>query len=209
VRAAGLRALPVRVHRPGVIIGDSRRGRSNRDDFLCRFLKGCVELGRYPDADIELDLVPVDDVGRGIAAAVTRPHDLGFVAWQWTCPNRVRLEDLFAAARRLGHAVEPERTRAWLARVRSSLPPDNALFPVHTFLLERPPGSRETLLETFDGVPLEVDAVEADAIRRQAGLAATPVDGAVLDRMLGWMESSGFLPPPRGGHGAPRLPVFP
>jgi thioester reductase-like protein len=209
VRAAGLRGLPVRVHRPGVIIGDARRGRSNREDFLCRFLKGCVELGFYPDADIELDLVPVDDVGRGIAAAVSRPHPAGFVAWQWTCPNRVRLEDLFAAARRLGHAVEPERTRDWLARVRASLPPDNALFPVHTFLLERPPGSRETLLETFDGVPLEVDAVEADATRQRAGLTATPVDGAVLDRMLGWMESSGFLPPPRGRLGAPRSPASP
>ncbi|MFN3430942.1 MAG: thioester reductase domain-containing protein, partial [Candidatus Sericytochromatia bacterium] len=192
-RAANIGGLPLAVHRPGLIIGATTTGQSHADDFLCRLIKGCIELGRYPDVDVELDLVPVDDVGFGIAASVIQPLPLAFNPCQWTCPNTVTVKDLFDAFRRRGHRVEPEPLQAWLQRVRTSLPMDNALFPVHPFLFEVPPDTQDTLLEMLDGLPLQVDATEADAVRTRAGLQATPVDAAVLDRMAAWLETTGFL----------------
>ncbi|MFX9184985.1 SDR family oxidoreductase, partial [Acinetobacter baumannii] len=61
-RVACSRGMPLGLHRPGLIVGATTTGQSHVDDFLCRFVKGCIELGRYPDAVIELDLVPVDEV---------------------------------------------------------------------------------------------------------------------------------------------------
>jgi thioester reductase-like protein len=192
-RAANIGGLPLAVHRPGLIIGATTTGQSHADDFLCRLIKGCIELGRYPDVDVELDLVPVDDVGFGIAASVLQPLPRAFYPCQWTCPNTVTVKDLFDAFRRRGHRVEPEPLQAWLQRVRTALPMDNALFPVHPFLFEVPPDTQDTLLEMLDGLPLKVDATEADEVRARSGLQATPVDAAVLDRMAAWLESTGFL----------------
>ncbi|HKX31268.1 MAG TPA: amino acid adenylation domain-containing protein, partial [Blastocatellia bacterium] len=51
VMAARARGLPVSIYRPGRIAGDSRTGISNPDDFVCRYLRGCLQLGAMPDWD--------------------------------------------------------------------------------------------------------------------------------------------------------------
>jgi hypothetical protein len=61
-----------------------------------------------------------------------------------------------AALEAEGARLSPEALPRWLDRLRAGLPLDNPLFPVHTFLLERPSGATETLLELFDGLPLRV-----------------------------------------------------
>ena len=62
--AARARGLSTVVVRPGYIGGDSARGVWNVDDFLCRLLKGCVQLGASPtiDASAVLDVTPGKDV---------------------------------------------------------------------------------------------------------------------------------------------------
>jgi thioester reductase-like protein len=194
-RIASSRGVPLGIHRPGLIAGDSRTGRAHPDDFLCRFIAGCVELGRAPDAAIELNLVPVDDVARGIAAAVLRPVR-ALETFHWSCPNPVLVDDFLDVYRARGHRIESEPLHRWLAYVRDELPRDNALYPLHSFLFERPAGSAETILELLDGVPVDVDTTEADAVRAAAGLAATRMTPAVIGRMAQWLEESGFLPVP-------------
>jgi L-aminoadipate-semialdehyde dehydrogenase len=44
VRAAGQRGLNGTVIRPGYILGDNETGVCNTDDFLIRFLKGCIQV---------------------------------------------------------------------------------------------------------------------------------------------------------------------
>ena len=203
LRLAAANGLRLRLHRPGVIIGDAAAGRAHRDDFLCRFIAGCAALGVYPDVDLELDLVPVDDVAEGIAAAVAAsqrpevgPEAVGCLALHWTTPRAVGLRELFAALGRRGYALRPEPVGAFLDRLRAGIPRDNALFPVHPFLLERPSGAQPTLLETFDGLPLDVDDREAAAVRAAAGLSQTVVDDDVLQRMFAFLEQTGALRPP-------------
>ncbi len=203
LRLAAANGLRLRLHRPGVIIGDAAAGRAHRDDFLCRFIVGCAALGVYPDVDLELDLVPVDDVAEGIAAAVAAsqrpevgPEAVGCLALHWTTPRAVGLRELFAALGRRGYALRPEPVGPFLDRLRAGIPRDNALFPVHPFLLERPSGAQPTLLETFDGLPLDVDDREAAAVRAAAGLSQTVVDDDVLQRMFAFLEQTGALRPP-------------
>jgi len=38
------RNIPVSIYRPGYITGDTVNGLWNTDDYLCRFIKGCIQL---------------------------------------------------------------------------------------------------------------------------------------------------------------------
>lgn len=192
-RAAGSRGMRLGVHRPGLIVGAWQSGHSNPDDFLSRFIRGCVELGVYPQCDVELDLVAVDDVAAGIAAATLEPvRDID--TFHWTNPRPVPVSALMQVFTDRGHRMEPEPLQAWLHRVRAALPRENALYPVHPFLLEIPPGSRETILEFMDGLPLDVDAAEADALRIKHDLPRRDVDTAALHRLAARMEQDALLP---------------
>lgn len=155
LRVAGHCAIPLVIHRPGLIVGARETGVGHLDDFLSRFLLGCAALGRWPDAEIELDLVAVDDVAEGIAASIGRPIET-IDYYHWTTARPTRLSELMAALEAEGARLSPEALPRWLDRLRAGLPLDNPLFPVHTFLLERPSGATETLLELFDGLPLRV-----------------------------------------------------
>ncbi|APR78413.1 Non-ribosomal peptide synthase [Minicystis rosea] len=76
VRRAGDRGHPVAVYRPSMITGHSCRGLGNPDDYVHRYLRACVQFGRFLDGDGErLDMTPVDFVADGIAALMlSRPR---------------------------------------------------------------------------------------------------------------------------------------
>ncbi|MBZ4016086.1 non-ribosomal peptide synthetase [Streptomyces purpurogeneiscleroticus] len=66
-REAARRGLPVAVHRPGRVGGDSRTGTWRSDDVACHMMRACALTGLVPDTDLATDLVPVDHLGRAIA----------------------------------------------------------------------------------------------------------------------------------------------
>jgi hypothetical protein len=108
----------------------------------------------------------------------------------------VRVDALAGALQRRGHAIEREPLDAFLRRLREGIDPANALFPVHPFLLDHPPGTSETLFELLDGVPLDVDPGDAARVRAGANLPPVQVDDALLDRVVTWLEANGLLPLP-------------
>ncbi len=71
VRRAAAAGAPAAIYRPAMIAAHTRRGIGNRDDFLTRYLAGCLELGCYiADEAAVIDLTPVDFVAGAIAALV-------------------------------------------------------------------------------------------------------------------------------------------
>ncbi len=72
MRATGFASA---VYRPAMIAPHSLRGTGNAEDFVCRYLAGCCELGLYIDRDdAVLDMTPVDFVAAAICAlASERP----------------------------------------------------------------------------------------------------------------------------------------
>ncbi|KAJ5740317.1 hypothetical protein N7493_000189 [Penicillium malachiteum] len=43
------KGLPVIIYRPGFIVGDSKTGAGNPDDFFSRMIVGCIQLGYWPE----------------------------------------------------------------------------------------------------------------------------------------------------------------
>jgi thioester reductase-like protein len=79
--AASREGLPITVHRPSMVVGDSRDGRVIHFQVfyhLARFIAGARTRGIVPAfGDVRLDLVPSDYVARAIATSMTRADATG------------------------------------------------------------------------------------------------------------------------------------
>ncbi len=91
--------LPITVHRPSMVIGDSRTGKIIHFQifyFICEFLSGRKTFGLYPDfGDVRLDIIPVDHVARAIAESSCDPNTAGRIFNLCAGPDLApRLRDL-------------------------------------------------------------------------------------------------------------------
>ncbi|KAI9206930.1 male sterility protein-domain-containing protein [Polychytrium aggregatum] len=70
INKARSRGVPVTIIRPAVIAGDSQYGVSNSDDYIWRYVKGCIQLGVAPShaTPVTMTMDPVDHVAQAIAA---------------------------------------------------------------------------------------------------------------------------------------------
>lgn len=110
IHAAVLRGFPATVHRPSMVVGDSRSGAVIHFQifyFICDFLSGRRTLGLYPAlGDATLDVVPNDYVARAIIAASRDPTTRGQVLHLCAGPAQaLRLTDLRQTVRRLYRAA--------------------------------------------------------------------------------------------------------
>lgn len=73
--------LPVTMHRPSMVVGDSRDGRIIRFQVfyhLIRFIAGSRTRGWLPSfGDVRLDLIPADYVAKAVVASSRRPESAG------------------------------------------------------------------------------------------------------------------------------------
>lgn len=91
--------LPITVHRPSMVIGDSRDGRIIHFQifyFICDFLSGRRTYGVLPDLrEVRLDIIPVDAVAGAIARASRAPDTVGRIFHLCSGPERsIRLTTL-------------------------------------------------------------------------------------------------------------------
>jgi thioester reductase-like protein len=74
VGIARARGIPVTIHRPAVVLGDSATGVHNGADLVWRLVRGCAQIGCYPSDHEPLYGAPVDHVARAIVALSRRPE---------------------------------------------------------------------------------------------------------------------------------------
>lgn len=132
--------LPLTVHRPSMVVGDTRNGRIIGFQvfyFLCEFLSGRRTFGFYPDfGDARLDVIGCDIVADAIAAASNDPQTAGRILHLCSGPgDALRIEDLKPQVRQAfarhglsipGEHVLPRRTYARLAAFAGRIAPPRA-----------------------------------------------------------------------------------
>lgn len=131
VRVAAGRGLPVTIHRPSNIFGDSSTGVWNTGDFYCRMIKGYVELGMAPDIDAPLDLVPVDYVSKAIVFLSGRPDLLG-KTFHLTASKPIHSNTLVNIIREFGYPIQRVPVKPWIHDVtaRVTAQSDHVLYPL-------------------------------------------------------------------------------
>lgn len=129
--------LPVTVHRPSMVIGDSRDGRIIHFQifyFICEFLSGRKTFGFFPDfGEVRLDVIPVDWVAEAIVASSRDVATEGKIFHLCSGPEQApRLEELKEVVRSafkacglsVPHGIRlPRSVFAVLARLAARLVP--------------------------------------------------------------------------------------
>jgi phthiocerol/phenolphthiocerol synthesis type-I polyketide synthase E len=209
VDLARRRGVPVTIHRPGLIAGDSRTGIGNPRDLLWAFLKSCLQLGAAPDLPSRFDPVPVDFVSRSIVHLAGQRRSLGR-AFHYVHPQPLSWRELFDFAASLGYSIRRLAMADWVRLVAEELDRSsgNALFPFRSlFAGARPPAAGEEEASPLTASP------RFDVSNTLAGLAGSsilvpPLDRAQLAVYFAHLIDSGFLPPPAaplGGERADRI----
>lgn len=187
------KGLPIHIYRPGIISGDSRSGYVNLDDFLCRFIKGCLQMGFFPDIDIEIDMSPVDYVSRAIVALSQQETDKVMPRYHLINAQPTTLKKWMLWLQNNGFSVKGIPLRDWISYVKDKITEDNDLYPVLPFIVDLAPNSTMTLLDIFKDKPLGLDTT----CSRQA-LSGKAIDFPMINDNLfrcyvGYFESSGYF----------------
>lgn len=194
MRDAGERGLGGVILRPGYVTGHSSKGTTITDDFLVRILKGCVQLGAYPELgdDNYINMMPVDGVasiclaaglqpGRGVKTVNAVSRTMTFTAY------------LFYI-QRLGYSVRYTKYEKWRVLleqyVESSIDEkreEHALLPLyHMAVSDLPTDSRSPVLST-------TNAKELLSAEPQPPVARMQVTDEILKRYFAYLIALGFL----------------
>ncbi|SHM86472.1 non-ribosomal peptide synthetase [Actinacidiphila paucisporea] len=185
------RGLPVAVHRPGRISGDTATGACQDRDLLWQLIKGCLQAGAVPDLPFgSTDWVPVDYVSAAIVALVTSGGAAAGTAagiYHLTNAEAPGLDRVFAAAARLGHDLRTVPAAEWQSLVAAQH--DNA---AQLFLGDEAGTGHE------GGDHRRFDSGRTARALADLGVHLPPLTDDVLTRYLEYGHATGFLPAPPG-----------
>ena len=194
VKIARDRGLPVTIHRPPLISGDTQTGVCNTHDFINLMVKGCLQMGSFPDVDYMLDMSPVDYVSKAIVYLSRQPESIG-KAFHLQHPQPVSLKSLVDWIRSFGYPVEMISYEKWQSDLINNVSSvENPLYTLRPFLLERWPGEQLTIPDLyltarrpFVSCQDTLDALVGSSI------ACPPIDSQLLMTYTAYLIQTGFL----------------
>lgn len=194
VKIAGARGLPISIYRPPLIAGHSKTGLSNTDDFICLMLKGCIQMGNFPDLDYLLDMSPVDYVSQSIVYLSQQRESSG-KAFHLQHPQPVQLNKIVKLLSFVGYKINTIPYQQWQADLKNTVQPNNPLFTLQPFLLEKRSASQLTIIELYlqQNRPAEISCQETLAALKGSGIFCPPIDHKLLIRYFHRFLDSGFL----------------
>ena len=215
-REAGRRGLRGCIIRPGYVLGSSKTGVTNTDDFLVRMLKGCVQLGTRPNINNTVNMVPVDHVARTVVACAFHPpvsptgaakEAAGVTVTHITGHPRLRFNQYLSALQTYGYEATLTDYVPWASSLEHyvSAHEDFALMPLFTFVANDLPSN--TRAPDLDDRNAEA-ALYADAEWTGEDVSAgSGVTKREVGLYLAYLVEVGFLPRPKGTvEGAKALP---
>jgi L-aminoadipate-semialdehyde dehydrogenase len=191
VMEAGRRGMRGAIIRPAYVLGDTRTGVSNTDDFLWRLVKGCIQIGSVPDIHNTINMLPVDHVARCTVLASLEDQD-PLKVYHLTARPLPRFSSFLATLSQHGYEVSKEDYLTWRVRLEQSImkndPQDNALFPLLHFVLSDLPSSTKSA---------ELDDTNtARLLQNNRVKDHCSIGSSELAVYLAWLIQVGFLPPP-------------
>lgn len=195
-REAGRRGLSGCVIRPGYVLGDSRTGVTNTDDFLVRMLKGCIQLNTRPNINNTVNMVPVNHVARTVVACAFHPPTAGVGVAQITGHPRLRFNQYLAALQTYGYSAKLTDYVPWASSLEHyvSTNADFALMPLFTFVANDLPSN--TRAPELDDSNAEAALYADQDWTGEDVSAGSGVTKNTIGLYLSYLVATGFLPPP-------------
>jgi amino acid adenylation domain-containing protein/thioester reductase-like protein len=200
VWVAKSRGIPVSVFRTGFLMGHSKTGIAHtQDSFVPRVIKGCIQLGSYPELiDQKEELLPVDYASRAIIHLSKKQESLGKAFHIVPPPDEnIGLIKLFEFICSYGYQLKKLPYTQWkdelIANFRHSQ--ENVLHPLLPMMSEKVYQDSLTIMELYQ------NTVDYDYQNTLNGLADSaivcpPMDVKLFDKYFSYFVSSGFLNSP-------------
>jgi len=192
------RGVPACVIRPGYIVGHTKNGIQNTDDFIIRMMTGCVQLKLAPNIQNTLNTCPVDYVAGSIVQIASDEKWLkNRVYHMWNTP-RICFNDIFEEMQLHGYDIKTvgyvEWSNALMNMTLSS--GDNALFPLLHFVLDDLPNSSKS------------PSLNDDNTRAAIAGSDVPVVNVkdMVGKYLAYLIKVGILAPPTNKDAPKKIP---
>lgn len=201
VRECGRRGLVGSIIRPGYVLGDTHSGTTNTDDFLVRFLKGCVQVSAAPDIPNTINQTPVTHVARVVVATTLNPPAVPLAVSQVTAHPRLRFSEFGACLADYGYDVTLTSYDQWRKAVERYVETssavgkeDHALLPLYDMVTSDLPSNTKApeLDDRNAAKALKADA-QSTGEDWSAGAAVTP---ELVGVYLAYLIAVGFVPAP-------------
>ena len=190
------RGLPVIIHRPALLLGNSKTGHSNNDDLVSRVIKGCVLMGYAPDLDWPVDACPVNEVAEAIYRLSMNDDD-ALPVTHLIHPQPRHWRELVLWMNIYGYRMELLHYSQWVNHLREeSNSIDHPLYPLRPFFMRHHPEADGLALpEIYEEHRRSmVTATDTNAVLAAGSLVCTPLDSALLERYFEVFTETDFLP---------------
>lgn len=185
------RGIQATVYRPATVAGDGRSGIWNTEDFLCRLIKGCIQLGYAPAERIRMDMAPVDYISRAIVSLSLQPDSIGG-CFHLNHPAPLYSDQMVDCFSRLGYRLDRIPYRDWLKKVLEvgeAKQQDFALSPLLAMFSDQDRDDQAILEENA----IRYDCSDTQAALSKLGIECTLMDGELLTRYQAYFKNSGFV----------------
>lgn len=193
------RGLPITILRPGLVLGHSQTGITKTDDYPSRLIKGCIQIGCFPDlVDQKEELIPVDYASRAIAHLTRQPESIGQVFHLVPQPGQnIDLVTLFGLIQAYGYPLKKLPYTEWkeelLKHTRHSQ--DNALYPLLPFITDRVSQEHLTVMELYQNTP-DYDDRNVTSALADTDITCPEVNAKLIETCFAYFIETGFLAAP-------------
>lgn len=188
IMVAQQRGLPACIYRTSRIIGHSKTGiNGNFQDFLCIFLKACIQLGKFPDLPTQINIVPVDYVSQAIVSLSQDKSNVSQV-FHLINPQSTAWETFFNSIYFLGYSLEKVSYDNFLAAMKyqSCQYPKDKLYSYLSLLLK--------FSKIFSPQKPEFDSIQTETELRSKSIFCPPVDQELLNLYFSYFQKIGYFP---------------
>ncbi|KAJ5293245.1 uncharacterized protein N7443_009198 [Penicillium atrosanguineum] len=193
VRRMRDRGLPVAIYRPGYIIGDSRTGALNPNDFFSRLIVGCIQIGAFPDLQQNLEYCTIDYVISAMVHIASSNSYLGR-SYSLLSPNpaaSITVRDTCKVINDAGYPVRLIKYSQWVSEVIAGQLPNGPLASLMPMFEERVLGEL-TRWEASQNTPIYDSSNAVDALRDRPDIRYQPLDPEILSLIISFWQRKGF-----------------
>lgn len=188
------RGLPVNIYRPSMISGHSKTGICNTNDFVCRTIKGCIQMGSMPNLDLLLDMSPVDYVSKAIIYLSQQEKHIG-QAFHLINSSPIHWNEFGDFIRSLGYSVKHISYAKWQAQLENhTSQKENHLSSLLPFFSSKWTKKHLTIPELHQKNERALISCEKTVdLLSKASIYCPPVDNKLLNTYFSYFVHSKFL----------------
>ncbi len=157
-------------------------------------VKGCLQMGSFPDVEYMLDMSPVDYVSKAIVYLSRQETSVG-KAFHLQHPQPVPLKSLIDWIRSFGFAIDMVPYEEWQSKLINDVSSvDNPLYTLRPFLLERWSDEQLTIPDLYlTAKRPTISCQETLDALAGSSVVCPPIDSQLLITYTSYLIQTGFL----------------